>query len=260
MKDSLEIQAKKEIISVQLAEKKLFLERLPDKYWLDSWKVGSMLQHGGSEGKANLQTKMAVSNEYGSKWGMSFRLANPMPKTDQLWVRCSPNPYHYGFMWEKQKKNPNYYNVNTAFTSNSRVLQLWANSPQFLQNVGRKVVNKVMPKSPQTDPRVIMTTKINLMKHLYFNLEKKEKQLDKKWAGCHLLGKTQPRPKRGGVVKKVNLPVDSVEKFDEEWAESWRFLVHLQGLKKKVKTLKGWEEAWKFLLPPYQMLNRPKAM
>lgn len=260
LKDSLEIRAKKEIVSVQRAEKKMFHERVPDKQWVDSWKCGSMLQHGASDGQANIQqSKSGVSNEYGSKWGMSFRLANPMPKVDQPWVKCSPNPCYYGFMWAKQKKNPDYYRINTQFTSNSRVFQLWASSPQFLQGAGTKAAGKAKPMGRPTDPRVIVTKDINLKKDLYSRLEKKDKQMDKKWAGCHLLGKTQPRPKRGGPEQTVSLEEDSSVKFEEEWAESWRFLMRLEAVKRKVKSLKGWEEAWKFLVPLYKMPKERKA-
>lgn len=258
LKDSLEIRAKKEIISVQRGEKKIFHERVPDKLWVNSWKCGSMLQHSASDGQANIpQSKTGVSNEYGSKWGMSFRVANPMPKGDQPWVKCFPNPCYYGFMWAKQKKNPNYYHINNQFTSNSRFFQVWASSPVFLQGVGMKAVSKAKPKGFPTDPRVIVI--VNLKKDLHLSLEKKDKQMEKKWTGCHLLGKTQPRPKRGGPEQTVNLVEDSLVEFEEEWAESWRFLMHLETLKRKVKSMKGWEEAWKFLVPPYKMPKDPKS-
>lgn len=74
----------------------------------------------------------------------------------------------------------------------------------------------------------------------------KEKQSQRKWAGCHLLGKTQPRPKKGpAAVKKHNLDDD---KFLEEWAESWKYLIDHSFLKMKmaVKSLSEWKKSWKF--------------
>ncbi|KAJ0012367.1 hypothetical protein NQD34_016701 [Periophthalmus magnuspinnatus] len=255
---SLEIRNKKEIISVQRAEMKMFLQSCPDKVWVDSWKAASLLLKCSTGGGSNLQVKMGASSEYGSKWGMSFRLANPMPKLDQPWMKSSPNMSYYTIMWLKLYNNQKYY-INTNFTNNSRVYKLWGSSQQFLQSFSTNPVSKAKPLSQSTDPRVIFTKAVKLRKQLYINLERKEKQPDKKWAGCHLLGKTQPKAKRGGAAKKIKLEEDSGEKFEEVWAESWRFLVCLGSLKNKVKSLRGWEEAWKMLLPPYQTLNGPRA-
>ncbi|XP_072310766.1 uncharacterized protein [Eucyclogobius newberryi] len=251
MTQSLEIQFMKEMISVQRAEKITFQEKCPDKVWVDSWKVGPVLQKCSSEPQSN----MGDLGEYGSKWGMSFRLANPMPKIDQPWVETSPNMCSYNVIWPKHKKNQKH--INTDFTNNSRVSSLWAGSPHFFST---KLVNKAKPTGQPIDPRVILTKKTKLRKQLYVDLERNDKKPDKKWAGSQLLCKTQPKPKRGEAVKKVKLQEDSGgEELEEAWAESWRFLVRLEGLKNKVKSLRGWEEAWKMLMPMYQTLNGPRA-
>ena len=81
------------------------------------------------------------------------------------------------------------------------------------------------------------------------------------WAGCHLLGKTQPLPKTGSSsVMKIKLEDESADKFFEEWEESWRLLVLPNGLIKQMHIkLSGWDESWKFLIPPYQTLNGSNA-
>ncbi|KAK7895658.1 hypothetical protein WMY93_020983 [Mugilogobius chulae] len=173
--------------------------KVSDKVWCDSWKVGTVSQKCPPR---NLQPE--VSSEYGSKWGMSFRLANPMPKTDESWVKTSPNTCYYVVMWSNQKNNPKYY-INTEFTNNSRVSKLWGGSQQFLQSFSPKSVKKGKATGQPTDPRVILVKKEKLRKQQYVNLERKDMKPEKKWAGCHLLGKTQPKPKRGGAVKTVKL-------------------------------------------------------
>ncbi|KAK7895663.1 hypothetical protein WMY93_020988 [Mugilogobius chulae] len=233
MASSLEIQAKKEIISVHCAENKMFKAKFLDKVWCDSWKVGTVSQKCPPR---NLQPE--VSNE--------------------SWVKTSPNTCYYVVMWSNQKNNRKYY-INTEFTNNSRVSKLWGGSQQFLQSFSPKSVKKGKATGQPTDPRVILVKKEKLRKQQYVNLERKDMKPDKKWAGCHLLGKTQPKPKRGGAVKTVKLQEDSGKEKLEEWAESWRFLVRPEGQKKQVKSLRGWEEAWKMLVPPYQMPKAPKA-
>ncbi|KAK7895659.1 hypothetical protein WMY93_020984 [Mugilogobius chulae] len=211
MASSLEIQAKKEIISVHCAENKMFKAKFLDKVWCDSWKVGTVSQ------------------------------------------KCPPRN-----LQPVVSKQPKYY-INTEFTNNSRVSKLWGGSQQFLQSFSPKSVKKGKATGQPTDPRVILVKKEKLRKQQYVNLERKDMKPDKKWAGCHLLGKTQPKPKRGGAVKTVKLQEDSGKEKLEEWAESWRFLVRPEGQKKQVKSLRGWEEAWKMLVPPYQMPKAPKA-
>lgn len=270
--DLMEIQPQREKISLQRAKAKMsrsfdnqmFRERYPEKQWNASWRTGSLLNpqpsHCGSSGvpgksMSSTTHHHATTNGHGSKWGMSFRIANPMPHMEQPWVESSPSPYHYPVMWSRRK---NIQNNNTKFSNNPATFRLWGKSHQFLQGASAQIKDKTNSKEP-IDPRVIITKKTKTRRHLYSSIEK-EKQSDRKWAGCHLLGKTQPRPKRGSAsVKKLKMEDKTKNKFFEEWAESWRFLVRPGSLKKQLKSLSGWDESWKFLLPPYQPMNGPKA-
>ncbi|XP_051269470.1 uncharacterized protein LOC127370968 [Dicentrarchus labrax] len=252
------IQPQTEKLSFQRANAKIsrsfdnqiFRERYPEKQWSASWRAGKSMGSGTRQ-------QHGIPNEYGSKWGMSFRLANPMPHMEQPWVESSPNPCYYRVMWSRGKKVQN--NINTNFSNNPSTFRLWGNSYCFLQGARRQMKNK--PMSKPIDPRVIMTKNTKTRKHLYSTIEK-EKQSDRKWLGCHLLGKTQPRPKKGlASGKKLKMDDKNKDKFFEEWAESWRFLLCPGSLKKQMPrmSLSGWEESWKFLLPPYQPMNGPKA-
>lgn len=232
----------------------IFRERYPEKEWSDSWRAGPLLNHqpshyGPSESSTAPQQHTTV-NEHGFKWGMSFRLANPMPHVEQPWVESSPSPCHYAIIWSRGKNIQ--HNINTSFSNNPVTSKLWEKSHQFLQEASTHIKDKSKSKNP-VDPRVIITKKTNTRRHLYSNIEK-EKQSERKWTGCHLLGKTQPRPKRSSASVKKIKPVDEAkQKFLEEWAESWRLLDQPTGLKKQMtfKSLLGWDESWKFLLPPY---------
>lgn len=147
---------------------------------------------------------------------------------------------------------------NNNFSNNHATFRLWGNSHQFLQGVSAQIKDKTKSKEP-VDPRVIIKKKTKTIRYLYSNIEK-EKQSQRKWAGCHLLSKTQPRPKKGPAsVKKLEM--DDKNKFLEEWAESWRYLIGhgILKIKMSVKPLSGWDESWKFLLPLYQPMNSPKA-
>ncbi|TKS84095.1 hypothetical protein D9C73_019138 [Collichthys lucidus] len=254
----MEIQPQRERISLQRAkakmsrsfESQMFKERYPEKQWSTSWRTGKSTS-------STAQQHHTTNNGDGTKWGMSFRLANPMPHMEQPWVESSPNPCYYTIMWTRGKYIQN--NINTNFGSNPATIRLWGSSYRFLQGIGAQIKDITKFKEP-VDPRVIITKKTQTKKHLYSNIEK-EKQKDRKWPGCHLLGKTQPRPKKGtGSVKKIQMENENKDKFFEEWAESWRFLVRPGMMKKMpVKLLSGWDESWKFLIPLYQVLNGPKA-
>ncbi|XP_029301333.1 uncharacterized protein LOC115017203 isoform X2 [Cottoperca gobio] len=269
----MEIQPQRENISLQRANAKMsrsfdnqmFRERYPEKQWDASWRAGSLLihqpSHYGSSGSmsSTIQQQHTTENGHGSKWGRSFRLANPMPNMEQPWVESSPNPCQYTVMWSRGKNIQNTF--NTILSNIPATFRLWGNSHQFLQGASAQIKDKTMSKEP-VDPRVIITNKTKTRKHLYSKIEK-EQQSDRKWAGCHLLGKTQPRPKRGPAsVKSLKMEDKTTDKFFEEWAESWRSSVRPCSLKKQmpVKSLSGWmNESWKFLIPPYQPKNGPKA-
>lgn len=267
----MEIQPQTEMISLQRVKAKMsrsfdnqmFREKYPEKQWSTSWSAGSLLNHqdrfSGIPGKSmsnTTQQQHVTANGHGSKWGMSFRLANPMPHMEQSWVESAPSTCHYTVMWSRGKK------INTNFSNNPATFRLWASSHQFLQGASAQIKDKTKSKAP-IDPRVIITKKTKTRRHLYSNIET-EKQSERKWAGCHLLGKTQPRPKKGPVsVKKLKMEDENKDKFFEEWAESWRVFVQPgNGLKKQmpVKSLSGWDASWKFLLPPYQPMNGPKTI
>lgn len=270
----MEIQPQREKMSLQRATAKMsrsfnnqmFRERYPEKEWNASWRAESLLNlsHFGSSGalgksmSCTTQQQGTTENGHGSKWGMSFRLANPMPTMEKPWVESSPNPCHYTVMWSRGKKMQN--NVNTNFSNNPATVRIWVNSHRFLQGASAHIQGKTKYNKP-VDPMVIITNKTKSRKHLYSNIEE-EKQSPRNWVGCHLLGKTQPRPKRGSApVKNLKMEDKTTDKFFEEWAESWRFLVRPGGLKKQipVKLLSGWDESWKFLIPPYQPMNGPKG-
>lgn len=102
-----------------------------------------------------------------------------------------------------------------------------------------------------------MSNRTSSRVHLYRGAE--EKPSGKKWAGCHLLGKTQPRPKRGVASTKTRGPEDqNADTLSEEWAESWRFSVRPGGLKTPGKSLTGWGESWRLRLPRYPPATGPK--
>lgn len=251
----MEIQPQREKFSMLRGKAKMsrsfdnqiFRERYPEKQWSASWRAGR---------SSTTPQQHATTNGQGSKWGMSFRLANPMPHVEQPWVKSSPNPSHYRDMWSRK----GYTQTNTKFSNNFTAFKLWGNSYQFLHGNSKQNKDKTKSKQP-VDPRVIITKKTKTRRHLYTTMEK-EKQSDRKWAGCHLLGKTQPRPKRGpGSTKKLIAEDKNTDKFFEEWMESWRYFVRPSSLKKQmpVKSLSGWNESWKFLIPPYQQMNVAKA-
>ncbi len=266
----MEIQSQREMISLQRAKAKIsqsfdnqmFREKYPEKQWNASWRSGSLLNHqnrnSGIPGKSmsnTAQQQHATPNGHESKWGMSFRLANPMPHMEQSWVESSPNTCHYTVMWSRGK------DINTKFSNNPANFRLWGNSHQFLQGASALIKDKTKSKAP-VDPRVIITKKTKARRHLYSNTET-EKQSERKWAGCHLLGKTQPRPKKGPAsVKNLKMEDENKDKFFEEWAESWRVFFRPGSLKKQmpVKSLSGWDASWKFLLPLYQPMNGPKTI
>ncbi|XP_065821968.1 uncharacterized protein [Labrus bergylta] len=270
----MEIQPQRDWMSMQRAQAKisrsfdtkLFREQYPEKEWNASWKASPLLSQtpsiSGSSGatektlSSNIQQHHGTTNGHGSKWGRSFRIANPMPQVEQPWVESSPNTSCYTVMWFREMNTQN--KINPMFSNNPANFSQWGPSHRFLQ--GASAQSKDKTKSKVTvDPMVIVTKHISTRKHLYSNIEK-EKQGDKKWAGCHLLGKTQPRPKRGPASKNMPKMTDeNNDKMLEEWAESWRFLVKPGSLKTPVKSLKGWNDSWKFLIPPYQPMNGHKT-
>lgn len=262
----MEIQPGRENVSLQeveLFDNQMFRERYPEKQWSTSWRAEPLLNHQHSNCRSSeipgemisrtTQQQCVTAKEHGSKWGISFRLANPMPHMEQPWVKSTPNPCHYTVLWSREKKMQS--NINTAFSNNHATFKLWGNSHQFLQGVRPQIKDKTKSTEP-VDPCVIITNKTKNKRYMYME---KEKQSQRKWAGCHLLGKTQPRPKKGpAAVKKHNLDDD---KFLEEWEESWRYLIDHDFLKMKmaVKSLSEWKKSWKFLLSPYQPMNSPKT-
>ncbi|KAK5852464.1 hypothetical protein PBY51_023930 [Eleginops maclovinus] len=268
---SMEIQPRREIslqrVNAKFSrsfDKQMFRERYPEKQWDASWRAGSLLNqqpsdHGSSETlkksmSSPTEQQDTTENGHGTKWGRSFRIANPMPKMEKPWVECPANPSQYTVMWSKGKHLKN--NVSTILSSKPDTFKLWGNSHQFLPGASPKAQKKTMSQG-SVDHRVIMVIQTKTKKHLYSLIEK-EQLSAKKFAGCHLLGKTQPRPKRG-PVKSAKKDDKTPDTFFEEWAESWRFSVQPSGLRKPVKSLSGWNESWKFLIPPHQPMNGPKA-
>ncbi|XP_044000269.1 uncharacterized protein LOC122846994 [Gambusia affinis] len=257
--ESTEIQRPKSIMSSEVVkakmsrsfDHKIFGQRYPEKEWSSSWSSKSLLSNQSSK-SSSTQQQHPILSECGCKWGRSFRLANPMPQLDQLWIESSQNPGYYQVLWSSKNKiqniNKNKSDLNKVFASAT----LWANCYRFLQKPSDQLNTKGRSKVP-SDQRVILPTKIKTRKQLYSGIEK-EKQSERKWAGCHLLGKTQPRPKKGSGSNSKLMPEDSVyKKFLEEWGESWRFFVRPENLKKQMsfKSISGWDESWKFLLPLY---------
>lgn len=250
----LEIRAGREIATTMSGslDSNLNQEKCPEEQWRSSWKASSLLSHKQSLYGSSAAPMPAVTQQqhtsadgHESKWGLPFRLANPMPHIEQPWVESSSNMCHNAVMWAR--KVYMQANLNISSSSNYAVVRLWANSHQFLQGSTTKRCKD------SVDPMVIVRKKTKTKGHLF---SKMEKQSERKWAGCHLLGKTQPRPKRGpGSVKKLDLEDDN--KFQEEWGESWRHLI--VKMKMPTKSLSGWVESWRFLIPLYKGMNGLKA-
>lgn len=265
VEEVMEIRACRETVPQQAAATTMsrslhlnvFRERCPEEQWRPSWRVASLLSHQQSlcgtpttPVTGATQRQHVADDRQESKWGLPFRLANPMPHMEQPWVESSSNMCHYTVMWERKINTQSKLMVSCS--SNHMVARLWANSHHFLLGITAKGAQRSGGKE-SVDPVVIVRKKTKSKNYLF---SKMEKQSERKWAGCHLLGKTQPRPKRGpGAVKKLDKEDDN--KFQEEWAESWRYLV--VKMKPPTKSLSGWVESWKFLLPLYQPMNGPRA-
>lgn len=261
----MEIRAGRETVSLQgiattmsqSLDLNVFAEKHPEEQWRPSWRAGSLLNHQqGLHGASAApvagatQRQHATADWHEPKWGLPFRLANPMPHMEQPWVESSSNMRHYAVMWARKVNTQNQPIVSCS--SNHAVAMLWANSHRFLKGTTAKGAQRSGCKE-SVDPMVIVRKKTKTKSHLF---SKMEKQSERKWVGCHLLGKSQPRPKRGpGSVKKHDMKDDN--KFQEEWAESWRYL--FVKMKMSTKSLSGWVESWKFLLPQYKPMNGPKT-
>lgn len=273
--ESLEIEPLKGKTSMQRIKAKMswsfdsqiFRERYHEKDWSPSWKAASLFSHQPSHFESSEISRQSISNtiqqqhasasEHGCKWGKSFRLANPMPQVEKSWWESPSNHCQYTVEWSREKKIQN--DIRNMCDNNTPNYSLWRNSHEFLQSA--KVHNKEKRKLKGTnDPRVIITKTAKTRRHLYSNNDK-DKQLEKKWAGCHLLRKTQPCSRKVSSGKKLNPEDKTNEQIPEEWEESWRFLVRPDSLKKQMsfKLLSGWNDSWKFLVPPYKPLNGPKA-
>ncbi|RVE65454.1 hypothetical protein OJAV_G00116730 [Oryzias javanicus] len=247
-----EIQPQKNLLSsenvkVKMSrsfDEKMFRQRYPEKDWKSSWSARPLLNNQSSfygSGNGAQRDQMDAS-----RWGHWFRIANPMPHLERPWLDSCSNPIYYSVMWQREKKSLNNAKSKASITTAN--FHGWGNSHCFMQNGQRK--GKSKSREPM-DPRVIFPKKIRTKKQLYSEFEK-QKQSDRKFAGCHLLGKTQPRPKKGRATTKKPEPVTE-DKFFEEWVESWRFLVQPETLKtqRSFKPLSGWNESWKLLIPPY---------
>lgn len=255
----MQLRAGREIATTmsRSLDSKVNQEKCPEEQWGPSWRASSLLSHqqslyGSSAAPVAVvtQQQQTTADGHESKWGLPFRLANPMPHIEQPWVESSSNMCHYAVMWARKVYMQR--NLNVSSSSNNAVARLWANSHQFLLGATAKGAQRGGCKE-SVDPMVIVRKKSKTKGHLF---SKMEKQSERKWAGCHLLGKTQPRPKRGpGSVKKLDLDDDN--KFQEEWAESWRHLI--VKIKMSSKSLSGWVESWKFLIPLYKPMNGLKA-
>merc|ERR1712142_1113796 len=147
----------------------------------------------------------------------------------------------------------------------AQYFKVWGKSYKFLMGPSGQATDKSgrSKSKQQDDPWVLMSRNLIMnYRYLYVNINQKKPD-GKKWAGGHLLCKTQPRPKKSSapVKKAAAEEPDTTEdnKFFEEWYESWRYVVRPQSQKKRapVKNLSGWGDSWKFLLPPYPTQNGP---
>jgi len=261
---------------------RIFRERYPEKQWMESWKATCLLScsSGMAEQGGNSHThehSEAPATAQTSEWGMSFRIANPMPHVDKPWVQCSPNPSHHMAMFTRgtgSRRKHLFAAISKDHSEHkffAQYFKIWGKSYRFLMGPSGQATGKSSSSSSpkqQKDPWVLMIKNIQIKKYLYANINHDSPD-GKKWAGGHLLCKTQPKPKRssGAPVKKAAVEeadTTADNKFLEEWSESWRWVVQPQSLKKKVpvKNLSGWGDSWKFLLPPYPTQNGPmrKAM
>jgi len=254
----------------------IFRERYPEKHWSESWKATCLLSSSSgtteqdTDGHVHEQSVAPVI-EQASEWGMQFRIANPMPHVEKSWVECSPNPSRHmvlfarGTRSRRQKLFVAMCADHTEHKYFAQYFKVWGKSYSFLMGPGGQATDKSSQSisKQQDDQWVLMSRNININhQYLYVNINQKNPD-GKKWAGGHLLCKTQPRPKKGSapVKKAVAEDADTAEdtKFFEEWSESWRYVVQPQSLKKQVsaKNLSGWGASWKFLLPPYPTQNGP---
>ncbi|XP_029025699.1 uncharacterized protein LOC114867291 [Betta splendens] len=259
--EAVEIQPMKEIFiqrakqTSQCMDNQTFRGSYPMEDWGASWKASSLpnlqLSLNECSGTQRVRSTPDAGTERGSELGMSFRLAIPMPHMEKHWAESTPNPHHYTVVWPAGR-NITRNQINTSCVQIFATLRLWQNSHVFVNSAQ---INK---SKESTDPRVIIRKQINTRKHLCSYIKKG--QSDRKWAGCHLLGKTQPRPKKTSApVPKLSMDNETNNSF-EEWGDSWRCFVR-PGMKKHTlsKSLSGWNESWKFLLPPRQTGNSPKA-
>jgi len=247
----------------------IFRERYPERQWSESWKATCLLS--GSSGSHMYEQSVM---EQASEWGMSFRSANPMPHTDKSWVECSANPAHHMVLFARGTRSRRQHLYVAICKDHSehkyfaQYFKVWGKSYRFLMGPGGQAAGKSSQSKSkqQNDPWVLMSRNIIMNPYMFAKMNP-ETPDRKKWAGGHLLCKTQPRPKRSSApVKKAAVEeVDTTEdKFFEEWSESWRYVVRPQSLKKQApaKNFSGWGDSWKFLLPPYPTQNGPmrKAM
>jgi len=254
----------------------IFRERYPEKHWSESWKATCLLSSSSGTTEQGTDSHMheqsvAPVTEQASEWGMPFRIANPMPRVDKPWVECSPNPSRHmvlfarGTRSRRQKLFVAMCKDHTEHKYFAQYFKVWGKSYSFLMGPSGQAADKSSrsDSKQQDDPWVLMTRNINMKyQYLYVKINQ-EKPDGKKWAGGHLLCKTQPRPKKSSapLKKAAAEEADTAEdtKFFEEWSESWRYVVRPQSLKKQApaKNLSGWGDSWKFLLPPYPTQNGP---
>lgn len=256
MDKSMEIEPQREI-SLQRAKTnrsqsfdyQVFRQRYPENLWSASWKAWPLLNNQQRHQGSSSQQQQTIATEEGSaKWGKSFRIANPMPHTEQPWVQSSPNLCYYTVMWsaDKSRRNHQYANFNKDLTG----FKYWGNSHRLLQE-GRKKIKDKGKTNECTDPWLIIGEKVKTGNHLNNNIERVVAG-DRKWTGCHLLAKTQPRLRKSSSSEKnVKVEEETKDKFFDKWAESWRFSAQPRGLKNRmpVRSLSDWGESWKFLIP-----------
>lgn len=262
-------QKDKTMIS-QTFEKEMFRKQYPEKEWSKSWKAGTCHNFqqnydpsSGLNGRiinSRTQQQNTSASENKSQWLLSFRLTNPICYVKQSWMESLPNSYHYTAIWSRGRNVPDKMKINTRFGDNPRIFKIWENSCCFLQwgsekNKSKTKLNKL------NDPLELIPRKTKSRRHFYPD-DGKEKQLQKKWAGCHSLGKTQPNLRKGPMsVIRLKKEDETKNKFFEEWAQSWKFWIGSDSLKKQmsIKSLLGWDLSWKFHLPRYQMMSEHKA-
>lgn len=206
--------------------------------------------------KINVPSQITSNNK--SKWGKSWKIANPMPHIEQgSWLQSHTNPSQYVVLWTRS------HSMKLPDTSlkETTTLNVWGKSWSFLKMEIKDVSKAGKRKSNGSNGGlVIMTKKIKQRKHIYSSIDK-DKPAERRWTDNYKLAKTQPRPKREVFLKIPKGEKKGNGEFTQQWAESWKFSYQpeKQNMAEVSTTVSIWGESWKFLIPYYPPQKEPKT-